>query len=280
MRIGIVGLGLIGGSLAKAYKRAGAEVLGADVDAVTSGFAKLSGACDGDLTEENLSTCDALFLAVTTGKTIQWLQAHADKIGPDTLVIDCCGIKRQVCQVGFRLSAEQDLCFVGGHPMAGRQVGGFKNSHADMFDGAVFVIVPPDRSDIRLLTRVKNILSLAGFSRFAVMTAEEHDRIVAFTSQMSHLISNAFVKSETAGARGTQVVGGSFRDMTRVAYLDEEMWTELFMENRDHLLMELDAFLAELGRYRTVLAEEDRQGLTNLLAEGKKRKEEVEHGTQ
>ena len=160
--------------------------------------------------------------------------------------------------------------------MAGKQVGGFKNSAKDMYDGAVFAIVPPDMNDIRLISEVKKFLELAGFGVFTVMTAEDHDKMIAFTSQMSHLISNAFIKSDMAMSEYSFVAGGSFRDMTRVAYLDQDMWTELFLENRDNLLAELDTFLGELEDYKKALEESDEQGLNKLLREGKERKEAVE----
>lgn len=276
MNIGVVGLGLIGGSLAKAYKKKGFTVLAWNRNKVITDFAKMSGDIDGELTAENLGECDCVFLSITTGGAIDWLVENAGKIPAGVIVMDCCGIKRKVCETGFRLARENGFTFVGGHPMAGKQVGGFKNSSGDIFEGSVFAIVPEDMNDIGLLTRIKEILKPAGFTRFAVMTAEEHDEIIAYTSQMTHLVSNAFIKSRTAMSRNAKVTGGSFRDFTRVAYLDENMWTELFLENRDNLIYELETLMGELERYLKALKEGDKGELKDLLAEGKKRKEEVE----
>ncbi len=276
MNIGVVGLGLIGGSLAKAYKKKGFRVLAWNRNKVITDFAKMSKDIDGDLTRENLGECDCIFLSITTGGAIDWLKENAGYIPEGVLVMDCCGIKRKVCETGFRLARENGFTFVGGHPMAGKQVGGFKNSSGDIFEGSVFAIVPPDMNDINLLTRIKKILKPAGFTTFAVMTAEEHDEIIAYTSQMTHLVSNAFIKSKTAMSQNAKVTGGSFRDFTRVAYLDENMWTELFLENRDNLIYELETLMGELEKYMEALKAGDEGKLKELLAEGKKRKEEVE----
>ena len=276
MKVGIVGLGLIGGSLARAYKAQGHTVLGTDTDKKTVGFVKLTGVIDGELTKEEMPLCDLVLIAIPPSQAETWLEENAALFTKDTLIMDCCGIKRRVCDVAFRMMEETDMLFVGAHPMAGRQVWGFKNSMADMFRGATCAIVPKDGSDIRLLTKVKTMLAPLGVAKFLVMTAEEHDRVIAFTSQMSHLISNAFVKSDQALKEEAEAAGGSFRDMTRVAYLDEHMWTELFLENRDNLLSELDIFMSELERYRDALVSEDADALTKLLAEGSERKQEVE----
>lgn len=275
--VGIVGLGLIGGSMAKAYKRAGDRVLGIDKDMITCDYAALAGAVDGTLTDDTIEECDVLFIAITPAAAIDWLKAHAHLLAGCGLVIDCCGNKRAICETGFALAAEHGFTFLGGHPMAGRQFGGFKNSEEGLFDGALFALVPEDPNEIFLLAKAESLLKDAGFTRFSVMTAEQHDRIIAFTSQMAHLVSNAYVKSDTAMMiDGARVSGGAFRDMTRVAFLDERMWTALFLENRDNLLTELDDLLEELLRYQKALQEEDREALMELLREGKERKLEVE----
>ena len=274
--VGVVGLGLIGGSLARAYKRAGATVYGVDVDMITFDFARMVGAVDYEMNEKNMSVCDFIFLAVNPAQAIRWLNENAHRLDNSTIVIDCCGIKRPVCETGFALMERSPFIFVGGHPMAGKQVGGFKNSRTDMFKGACFTIVPKDKNDIRLLTRVKQFLKVAGFDKFSVLTPEEHDEVIAFTSQLTHLISNAFVKSEMATIEDSSISGGSFHDLTRVAYLDETLWTELFMENRDNLLDELKCFMGELNEYIDALERDDSEKMKRLLIEGKERKEEVE----
>ena len=155
MTVGIVGLGLIGGSFAKAYQAGGHRVLGYDTDRTVLDFAQLSGACSGELTDERLSECDLILLAVCPQAAIDYLTAHAHQIGPHPVVIDCCGVKRQVCAACFPLAKAHGFTYLGGHPMAGTHNSGFKYASATLFQGAPMVIVPADFNDILLLSRVK-----------------------------------------------------------------------------------------------------------------------------
>ena len=159
--------------------------------------------------------------------------------------------------------------------MAGTHFSGFKYSRSNLFQGAPMVIVPPVFDDMALLERVKEALAPCGFGSFSVTTAEEHDRMIAFTSQMPHIISNAFIKSPTAGSH-KGFSAGSYKDLTRVAWLNPEMWAELFLENRDNLITELDVLVEALQKYRDALDTRDREELIRLLDEGKKRKEQVD----
>lgn len=274
--VGIVGLGLIGGSLAKAYQRhEQIRVLGWDEDKTILDFAKLAQAIDDVLDADQFASCDLILLATYPEGVIDWLRRHAPALSPDTMVIDCGGTKQRICEACFPLAAQYGFTFVGGHPMAGTQNSGFRYSREDLFDGAPMVIVPPTFDDIRLLDRVKTLLSPVGFGRFSVTTATEHDRVIAFSSQMAHVISNAYIKSPTALAH-QGFSAGSYRDLTRVAWLNPAMWTELFLENRDALLYEIDTFSTALAQYRRALETGDAQGLCTLLEEGRQRKKEVD----
>lgn len=275
MTVGILGLGLIGGSLARAYHDAGHRVLGCDRDASTVQFAQIAHAVDAPLTEENIGSCELLLLAVCPQAAADYLEAMGDKIAKTAVVVDCCGIKRQICEAGFRLAERHGWLYVGGHPMAGTHFSGFKYSRADLFKGAPMVLVPPVFDDIRLLERVKALLAPPQFGQFSVTTAEKHDRMIAFTSQLAHVVSNAYIKSPTAGAhRGFSA--GSYKDLTRVAWLNAPMWTELFLDNRDFLLAELDTLMENLQVYRDALANGDAAALCTALEAGKRRKEEVD----
>lgn len=275
MTVGIVGLGLIGGSLARAYHDAGHRVLGFDRDASTVQFALLAGAVDEPLTEKNIGQCALLLLAVYPQAAADYLERMGSKLSPEAVVVDCCGIKREICEAGFRLADKYGWLFVGGHPMAGTHFSGFKYSRADLFRGAPMVLVPPVFDDIRLLERVKALLAAPGFGSFSVTTAEAHDRMIAFTSQLAHVVSNAYIKSPEAGAH-KGFSAGSYKDLTRVAWLNAPMWTELFLDNRDNLLRELDTLIANLKVYRDALAQNDAEALCAALEEGKRRKEEVD----
>ena len=159
--------------------------------------------------------------------------------------------------------------------MAGSQFSGFKYSRANLFDGQPMVLVPPRFDDPELLHRCKAMLAPCHFGSFSVTTAEDHDRMIAFTSQMPHILSNAFIKSPTATSH-KGFSAGSYKDLTRVAWLNAQMWAELFMENKDFTLSELDIYIKSLQQYRDALANNDLDTLTQLLEEGKRRKEEVD----
>ena len=275
MIIGILGLGLIGGSFAKAYHEAGWQVLALDADPSTQEFAQLSGAVDGPLTDDKLAACDLILLAAYPAASIAYFKEKAHLMGPRPVVIDCCGTKRVVCSACFPVAKEHGVTFLGGHPMAGTHNSGFKYARANLFHSAPMVLVPMDRDDITLLDRAKALLAPAGFGRFSITGAPEHDEMIAFTSQMAHVISNGYIKSPTAGAH-KGFSAGSYKDMTRVAWLAPQMWAELFLENKDFLLKELDFFMDSMQQYRDALAADNQQELVRLLDEGRKRKAEVD----
>ena len=275
MRVGILGLGLIGGSLARAYALEGHTVLACEKDESILSFAMLAGAVHGKLDESTIPSCDLILLAIYPGGSAFWLERHAHLVSPTTLVMDCCGIKREICQRCFPLAQKYGFTFVGGHPMAGSQFSGFKYSRGNLFSGQPMVLVPPVFDNIQLLHRVKEMLKPCDFGSFSVTTAEEHDKMIAFTSQMPHIVSNAYIKSPTArNHKGFSA--GSYRDLTRVAWLNPQMWAELFMENKENLLQELDFYIQSLTAYRDAIAFDDMPHLISLLEEGKKRKEEVD----
>ena len=273
--VGIVGLGLIGGSMAKAYPQAGWTVLGDDRDRVMLDFARMSGAVHGLLDAETVKTCDLLLLAIPPQAAVEDLRKRAPDLAPSTLVIDLCGTKRVVCEALFPLAQQYGFTYVGGHPMAGTHNAGFKYARANLFKGAPMVLVPPEGHDMTLLQRVKEALEPAGFGKLSVTTAEAHDRMIAFTSQMCHVVSNAYMKSPTA-RQHKGFSAGSYKDLTRVAWLNPAMWAELMLENRDCMLYEMDVLIENLKAYRQAIAENDFDGLAALLDEGRKIKEEVD----
>lgn len=275
MNVGILGLGLIGGSLARAYAMEGHSVYACEKDESMLSFAMLAGAVYGKLDNATIPQCDLILLAIYPGGSAAWLEENGPMISKSALVLDCCGIKREICQRCFPLAEKYGFTFVGGHPMAGSQFSGFKYSRANLFEGQPMVLVPPVYDNIELLDRAKKALAPCKFGSFSVSTAEAHDKMIAFTSQMPHILSNAFIKSPTAlNHKGFSA--GSYRDLTRVAWLNPQMWAELFMENKDFLLEELDFYIQSLSAYRDSIAQNDKHSLVQLLEEGKKRKEEVD----
>ena len=281
MNIGIVGLGLIGGSVARAYRAYSDKnsldfkIFGHDINKPILDFAIMSGVLDGNLDSETIKKCDLIFIGLYPDESIAYLNENADKFSPDALVIDLCGTKSEICKVGFSLAATHGFTFVGGHPMAGTHNSGYKYSRANMFSGAPMVIVPPNFDDIELLGKVRSLLSPLGFGRYSVTSAEEHDRLIAFTSQLAHVVSNAYVKSPTAREH-SGFSAGSYKDMTRVAWLNEVMWTELFFENKEPLLFEINSLINSLTEYRDALTSDDKDKMRNLLRDGRIAKEEID----
>lgn len=275
MTVGIVGLGLIGGSFAKAYHEAGVTVLASNRTEETLKFAMLSGAVDGELTEENIGYCDLVIIAVFPEAAEAFLKRMAPHIGKKPIVIDACGTKRKICSMCFPIAEEYGFTYLGGHPMAGTHKSGFKYARANLYHNAPMVIVPPSFDDIELLDRVKTLLAPLGFGSISVTTAEKHDELIAFTSQMPHIISNAYIKSPTA-EKHKGFSAGSYKDLTRVAWLNPKLWAELFLENRDCVLSELDFFIDTLERYRDAVKNNDFDTLERLLDDGRRRKEEVD----
>lgn len=275
MVVGIVGLGLIGGSAAKAFKAAGHTIYAYDINESVTGFACLENIVDEELSTTNLYSCDLLLLTATPNASANYLEKNAAGISPEALVVDFCGTKKMICSLGFALAKKHGFTFVGGHPMAGLQFSGYKYSKATLFNGASFILVPPVHDDISLLDRVKQTLMPLGFKKFVVTTADFHDKMIAYTSQMCHVVSNAFIKSPTA-KQHKGYSAGSFRDFTRVSRLNEAMWTELFLENKEHLLAELDLLIASLTEYRDAIFSDDADTLQGLLRDGRIAKEETE----
>ncbi len=275
MRVGILGLGLIGGSLARAYAKAGHRVFAQDQDASILEFAQLAGAVEAPLNQETIPQCDLILLAIYTGGCIAWLEENAGKISPEALVMDCCGVKKEICDFAFPVAEKYGFTFIGGHPMAGSHQSGFKYSRSSLFQGAPMVLVPPRFDDARLLERAVEALAPCHFGKFSVTTGEKHDEMIAFTSQMPHIVSNAYIKSPTAAAH-KGFSAGSYKDLTRVAWLNPGMWAELFLANKENILKELDVYIHSLCQYRDAIVREDEAQLVQLLEDGRRRKKEVD----
>ena len=272
MNVGIVGLGLIGGSMAKSIKhRTAHTVWGSDLDAETMMMARMCGAIDAALTDENLPQCDLILIAIRPAAAIAWVAAHADAISPSAIVVDLCGVKRAVVNGITPIAEQRGFAYIGGHPMAGKERGGFTASTDDLYAGASMILTPDKRTDMQLLDTLKHFFLDIGFAGLTFSDPEEHDRIIAFTSQLAHITSSAYVKSPEAQRR-RGFSAGSFNDMTRVARLDEDMWTELFLADADYLTRELDVLITHLMEYADALKAKDADTLRALLKDGREKK--------
>lgn len=274
MNIGIVGLGLIGGSLAKSIKsKTLHSVFAFDTDPETMTFARLTGAVDAPLNDENLNNLDLLFLVIAPHSAIKWVRDNAAKISQKTILIDMCGVKRTVVKALSEIAREYNFIYIGGHPMAGTEHSGFVNSLPDMFVGTSMILTPEGdiKGDIKTLEMLKAFFIDVGFASVTFTNPEEHDRIIAYTSQLAHVVSSSYVKSPDAlNRRGFSA--GSFKDMTRVARLDENIWTELFIDNSDFLSEQLEILINHMNEYLTALKARDAEKIKALLKDGREKK--------
>ena len=270
MTIGVVGLGLIGASVAKTVrKHTDFAVLGYDLNAGVMENARLDGTIDGEL-DLSIDKCDIVIVALYPDDIVKFVKKNAENL-KDTIVIDCGGTKTKVCRELFPVAKQYGFTFIGGHPMAGIEKSGYDYSTDSLFDGAFMIMVPPEDLDARTLDYAKMFFISLGFYRITVTTAEEHDKIIAYTSQLAHIASSAYVKSPTS-LQNLGFSAGSFKDMTRVAYLNENMWSELFLQNKDFLLGELGVLIDNLTEYHKAISEGDRETLMALLTDGKKKR--------
>lgn len=272
MKVGIVGLGLIGGSMAKSIKaRTAHTVYGSDLDAETMTMARMCGAIDAPLTDENLPQCDLVLVAIRPGAAIEWVRRNADRIAKSAILVDLCGVKRVVVEALAPIAEEHGFAYIGGHPMAGKERGGFTSATDSLYVGASMILTPDKRTDMLLLETLKSFFLDIGFAGLTFSDPEEHDRIIAFTSQLAHIASSAYIKSPEAQRR-RGFSAGSFQDMTRVARLDEDMWTELFLDDADYLTAELDELILHLTEYQEALKTRDAEKLRTLLKDGREKK--------
>ena len=272
MNIAVIGLGLIGGSLAKGIKaRTSHTVYGCDISEETMLLARLCGAIDGELNDDNLPQCDIVLVALRPADTVRWVQENAGKISSGAAVIDMCGVKRAVCKPLSDIAAEHGFAYIGGHPMAGKERGRFINSADTLFVGAPMILTPDERTTPQLLENLEKLFTDIGFARMVYTSPDEHDRIIAYTSQLAHIASSAYIKSPEA-QRQRGFSAGSYRDMTRVAHLDEDMWTELCMDNADYLTEQAELLAAHLQEYIGALRDRDENRLRELFRDGREKK--------
>ncbi len=267
-KIGIVGLGLIGGSLAKAFKKyTDFTVTGYDREPEVISRSIAEGVIDCEL---QIETCDFIISALYPSATVEFVINNADRIKKGATICDCGGTKQRVCSECEKISKEKGFRFIGMHPMAGTEHSGYVFSYPELFENASLIIC----SEIKL-TDIEEMFSKIGFSVFRYSTPENHDRMIAFTSQLAHVVSNAFVKSPQYSAHGGYSAG-SLKDLTRVAWLNETMWTELFLQNKEFLSGEIDYLIHNLKLYSDAIKTGDGEALKRLLAEGRQIKEKID----
>ena len=275
MNIAIIGLGLIGGSLARTIKlHTSHRVFGCDLNPTTIQQAFLMEAIDGELTDDGLRQCDMVLVSLYPGAIVEWVTAHAADFKPGCMVIDCGGVKQHICEALTPLARAGAWHFIGGHPMAGREHSGFRYARDDLFDNASMILCTDGLHDPELLQKARDFFMDLGFRRVQFTSPKVHDEMIAYTSQLAHIVSSAYVKCPLAD-KHQGFSAGSFADMTRVAKLNESMWTELFFDNREALLPVVEDLVQRVTEYRDALRDEDRDGMMRLLREGRETKERL-----
>lgn len=276
LNIGISGLGIIGGSMAKALKKHTEHVVyGYDINDETIRLAQSEGAIDGTLSQKNLSLCDVVFLGLYPRNAVQFVEQNLSYLKRGCILMDLCGVKQFLQNRLGKLCAEHGVYYIGGHPMAGKEHWGFSSSDAALFCGASMIVTPDERIPDACLEQLAGLFSSIGFGRMTISTPEDHDRIIAFTSQLAHVVSSAYIKSPTA-QKHMGFSAGSYKDLTRVAKLNAQMWTELFLENQTCLVDEIDTIINHLQEYRNAIASNDQEKLYQLLEDGRKIKEALD----
>ncbi len=276
MNIAIIGMGLMGGSFARAFKQnTDFTVYGENRSKDVLQKAKAAGAIDAPLDEEKLKSCKLILIALYPERAVEWLEKNAHLISEDAIVADTCGVKQIVCGPCDKIAKQHGFTFIGTHPMAGVEHSGFDHSKADMYNNASLIIVPMEDTPEEKVEQLKAMLLPAGFGKVVITTPEEHDRMIAFTSQLAHVVSSAYVQLPCA-LNHTGFSAGSYRDMTRVATLNEDMWTELFMENHEMLAAQVGELVEMLKVYERLIREKKADELHELLKRGRLRKERVD----
>ncbi len=275
MNIAIIGLGLIGGSMAKAIKEnTNHTVYGLDLSDRVLKKAVLTKAIDQPLTDSLLKDCDLSIIALYPQAAIDFITEKQEIFKKGSIVLDCCGVKEIVCAAAEPIALKQGFVFIGGHPMAGLEHSGFDHAQKALFTKASMILTPT-KGNIQDVEKVKDLFTAIGFTNIQIATPAEHDQMIAFTSQLAHVVSSAYIKSPAA-LKHKGFSAGSYKDLTRVAKLNETMWTELFLDNAPFLTEEIDGIIDRLKEYSTAIKAADKETLRALLKDGRERKAKID----
>ncbi len=267
MNVGVVGLGLIGGSFAKTMKeKVGITVYGYDINESSYLAAKMTHAVDERLTADTIGLCDIIIVCLYPSAAVDYIKENAHLVKKGAVVTDTCGTKRYICESIAPIAEENGFYFIGGHPMAGTQFSGFAHSKSTLFKGASMIMCPLN-TPLDVTENTKQFFISLGFGSVVFCTPEFHDSQIAFTSQLAHVVSNAYIKSPAAQEH-KGFSAGSYKDLTRVARLNPSMWAELFLENRENICREIDMIVNELKKYSDAIKANDKDELEKLLADG------------
>lgn len=277
MKVLIVGLGLLGGSYARALKRKGYTVYAITKDQSSVDFALENGIIDEGTTEvssELIGKADIAVFALYPEVFVKWIAENQQYFRSGTVITDVTGVKRSVVYKVQELLRD-DVEFISAHPMAGREVSGVENSDDAMFREANYIVVPTEKNTDDAIELCRSLGEELGFKRVTELAPDKHDEMIAFLSQLTHCIAVSLMCS-SGDKHLYEYTGDSFRDLTRIAKINEKMWSELFMLNRDYLLKETDIFISEIGRFRDMLASGDVSGMEEMMIRSTERRKEFD----
>ena len=264
----IIGLGLMGGSYASALSKQGYKVYAitlnqSDIDYAIEKNMIISGTTDVD--PELIGKANVLISALYPSTFIEWIEKYQHLLSPGTIITDVSGVKKTIVDK-IQSILRSDVEFIPAHPMAGREKSGIEFSDDGVFKGANYIVTPTERNTKEAINACRSLGEILGFSRISKLSVEEHDEMIAFLSQLTHCIAVTLMTcNDKEGME--KYTGDSFRDLTRIAKINDLMWSELFLLNRDALLEQMDKFSAEFNKFRTYLKNGDREEMRRLMRE-------------
>lgn len=266
LRIGIVGLGLMGGSYAQALSAKGFQVGAVDIDTEGLRFAEEKGwifAGSSEVTAEFMGQFDLVVFALYPHTLLEWLDKYQSTLKPGTLLTDVTGVKGAVID-RVQAMLRPDVEFIGAHPMAGRESSGVKNAQSAVFNNANYIVVPTDKNSKEAIEVCMELGRTLGFGNVTQLTAEKHDEMIAFLSQLSHCLAVALMVCRDTTSLA-EYSGDSFRDLTRIAKINDAMWSELFLLNKDQLIRQMDLFSKTFQELKNAIAEDDTETIREMM---------------
>lgn len=265
MKIGIVGLGIIGGSYARALKPYHYHIIGFDINPKTIDYAIQNNIVDeGYIETDKISECDIVFVCLYPNQTISFIKNHANKFKRDSIIMDVAGVKRHMInQLEMYFNDDFELVFT--HPIAGSEKTGIENSNASIFKDANFIITPHKKNDDEKVNVARTLAKQIGFGKITLIDDVTHDKMIGFTSQLTHAIAIALVNSDPYNLSTSSFIGDSYKDLTRIAMINDSLWTELFFENKDFLTKNLDSFINEIQKVRDSIQNKDKETLSKIM---------------
>ena len=273
----IVGLGLLGGSYAKALKKQGFSVEAVTRSQSTIDYALEQGIIDGGAAFPDpkiIGRADFVVLAMYPQTLLDWVKEHQRHFKPGALITDVTGVKTCVVEPVQQM-LRPDVEFIAAHPMAGRETLGVRNADDSIFRGANYIVTPTEKNTPQAIEACEELGRVLGFARVSRLTPEKHDEMIGFVSQLTHAIAVALMTcNDIEGLE--KYTGDSFRDLTRIAKINDEMWSELFLANREALLEQMDQFTAQFAVMRQQLAAGDREGMRDVMRRSTVRRKALE----